>query len=55
MAKYILIGITLVAFFWFADAYIDNVATRRVWNMYYSGEISEDVLFDTLIELGEPD
>jgi len=45
------LSVLAIAIFVIADGYIDYAATRRVWNMYYSGEITEDVLFDTLIEI----
>lgn len=51
MVKLILLSVLALVIFAVADGYIDSAAKRRVWNLYYSGSITEDVLFDTLIEI----
>jgi len=52
MVKYVLLSALALSIFAVADGYIDATAKSRVWDMWYAGEITEDVLFDTLTEIG---
>ena len=52
MVKYVLLSALALSIFAVADGYIDAMAKSRVWDMYFSGTITEEVLFDTLTEIG---